>query len=180
MSLGTRTDPFPGYNFQVSLMDAGTTVGSLISTTLSILGADPTAGFQECSGLEGSLNVETYEEGGNNGFIHQFRTRMQWTPIVLKRGITANDDLFKWFYGFVEGKGPRRTGLITLCDHDRSREITWGFKDGLPTRYSGPAMNAQVSEVAVESIEITPHGLYTLPGGEGLIGAAASALDAIF
>jgi phage tail-like protein len=180
MTLGVRDDPLPGFNFQVSLLNSGTSVGGLITTTLSVLGADPDASFQECTGLEGTLDTETYEEGGNNGFVHQLRTRVKWQNIILKRGISNDDKLFKWFYAFTQGKGIRRSGLITLLDQGGDREVTWGFRDGLPVRYVGPALHAEQNQVAIESIEIAHHGLYQLPGGDGIIGAAASALDAIF
>lgn len=180
MTLATRRDPLPGFNFEISLMDAGSSLDGLVSTVQSVLGADPNGSFQECAGLDGTLEVESYQEGGNNGFVHQLRTRVTWQNITLKRGVGIDDELFDWFYGFTEGRGERRSGLITLLDHARRREVVWGFRDGLPVRYRGPTMNAGESAVAIEAVEIAHHGLYQLPGGNGIVGAAASALDAIF
>jgi phage tail-like protein len=175
----TRKDPLLGFNFQVSLLDTGSTVGNLISTTLSVLGASPSAGFSECSGLEGTIETEDYEEGGNNGFVHRFRKHMRWNSIVLKRGVGLDDRLWDWFYAYTQGTGQRRNGLITLLDEAGERKKTWGFREGLPVRYVGPVMKADQSAVAIESIEIAHHGLYQLPGGDGIAGAAASALNAI-
>jgi phage tail-like protein len=176
----SRKDPLLGLNFQVSLLDSATTVGNLISTALSVLGASPSAGFSECSGLEGSIETEDYEEGGNNGFVHKFHKHMRWNNIVLKRGFGLDDKLWDWFFLYTKGKGVRRNGLITLLDEAGNRRKTWGFREGLPVKYAGPALKADQSAVAIESIEIAHHGLYQLPGGDGIAGAAASALDAIF
>ena len=178
--IGARKDPLLGCNFQVSLLDSTSTLGGLISTGLSVLGASPSAGFSECTGLDGSLDTEDYEEGGNNAFVHKFRKHMRWTNIVLKRGVGRDDRLWDWFFAYTKGKGQRRNGLITLLDGAGERRKTWGFRDGLPVRYVGPSLKADQSTVAIESIEIAHHGLYQLPGGDGIAGAAASALDAIF
>jgi phage tail-like protein len=175
----TRTDPLLGFNFQVSLLDSATTVGNLISTTLSVLGASPNAGFSECSGLDGTIDTEDYEEGGNNGYVHRFRKHIRWQNVVLKRGVVADDTLWDWFYSYAKGQGRRRNGLITLLNEAGERQKTWGFREGLPVRLVGPSMNAMQSAVAIESLEIAHHGLYQLPGGDGIAGAAASALNAI-
>ena len=49
--------------------------------------------FMEVSGLEVTVAVEDVEEGGQNGFVHKLPGRMTWPNIVLKRGITNNDNL---------------------------------------------------------------------------------------
>ena len=52
--------------------------------------------FSQVSGLEVRVEVATYQEGGENGFVHKLPGRMTWPHVVLKRGITDSDALFAW------------------------------------------------------------------------------------
>src|SRR4051812_27062408 len=113
MSLDQRRDPLLGFNFHVSLFDSSTSPGAgLTSIVLQPLVANPLAGFSECSGLEMTLDLEDYNEGGNNGTVLKFPKRAKYSEIVLKKGITKDTQLFDWFYGFTQGQGKRKDGVI--------------------------------------------------------------------
>lgn len=174
-SISNRVDPLLAYNFQISLLDSSSSLAQRIATvTLSAIVGPPIAGFSECSGLETSLDVEEYMEGGNNGTVLKFPTRVKWNNIVLKRGIGADSELWDWYYGFVEGNGKRRDGLITLQNERHESHTVWAFRRGLPVKYSGPSLNAAQSNVAIESIEIAHEGLCRIPGISGLASLARS------
>jgi phage tail-like protein len=150
-----RVDPLRGYNFVVSLVDSS---ALLLSMSLGI-GKSAAAGFSECSGLEATLEVEDYREGGNNGATLKFPTRVTWGTIKLKRGIALSDDLFNWHQDFVLGFGKRRDGVIILQDDQHQMVKTWSFQRGLPVKWTGPSLNATQSQVAVEELEIAHEGL---------------------
>jgi phage tail-like protein len=135
-------------------------------------------GFSECSGLEMSLQVEEFREGGNNGRVLKFPTRVTWSNIMLKKGVGAGTALWDWHYGFTEGKGKRRDGVIVLLTDLRKAHNIWYFRRGLPVKYTGPALNSMQSSVAVESIEIAHEGILQLPS-PGLAEAGAGASAAI-
>jgi phage tail-like protein len=122
----------------------------------------PVAGFSECSGLEIDIDIEEYKEGGNNGTVLRFPTRAKWTTVRLKRGIALSDDLWQWHYGFVQGTGTRRDGVITLLDEQQNPAKTWSFKRGIPVKWTGPSLNATQSQVAFEEVEIAHEGLTLL------------------
>lgn len=168
--VGQRGDPVLGHNFLITLVDSG----SVLATVPSGLRNAAAAGFSECSGLEGSVKVEEYNEGGRNGAVLKFPGRANWTNLTLKRGLTAGTDLWDWYYSFVEGRGKRRDGLIVLQNDLRLPVGIWSFKRGLPVKWTGPSMNAAQNNVAVESLEIAHEGLARLPG----IGAASSPVTA--
>jgi phage tail-like protein len=149
-----RLDPLGSYNFIITLIDASSTLMTAFSVVSSVLG-----GFTECSGLESTLDVEDYKEGGNNGTVLKFPTRISYQPLRLKRGVGLGEDLWLWHYGFVEGKGKRRDGLIMLQNDLHIPIKVWRFRRGLPTKYSGPTLNAMQSQVAIEELEITHEGL---------------------
>jgi phage tail-like protein len=154
----SRIDPYPGYNFLITLMDSA----SVLGTVLSLISKMPVAGFSECSGLEMSLDIEEYKEGGNNGTILRFPTRVKWTNLRLKRGLAISNDLWLWHYGFVQGTVNRHDGIITLIDQDGSPAKAWAFKRGLPVKWAGPAFNATQGQIAFEEIEIAHEGLKLL------------------
>ena len=158
---GIRNDPFRGYNFLVTLIDSS----SSLLTVLSAIQNVALAGFSECSGLEMDLDVEEYKEGGSNGTILKFPTRVKYANIRLRRGLTSADNLWRWHYDFVEGKGKRRDGVIVLQDDLHIPARVWSFSRGLPVKWLGPTLNAAESRVAVEELEIAHEGLklWTVP-----------------
>jgi phage tail-like protein len=160
----TRTDPFRGFNFLVALVDTS----SALTTLLTGLQAMASAGFNECGGLDMSLDVEEYREGGNNGTVLRFPTRVKYSNLRLKRGVTFADDLWNWHYGFTTGQVKRRDGIIALQDERHNPAKVWSFKRGLPVKWVGPTFNAAQSQVAIEEIEIAHEGLQVWSLGAGI------------
>jgi phage tail-like protein len=149
------------YNFLISLLDTSSNLAKSIA--VSAIMEVALGGFSECSGLEMSLDVEEYNEGGRNGYALKFPTRVKWSNITLKKGVGAGTDLWDWHYGFVEGRGKRRDGIVILQNDLHIPNNVWYFRRGLPVKYTGPSMSATQSDVAIESIEIAHEGIYQLP-----------------
>jgi phage tail-like protein len=173
-AVGIRSDPVLNHNFIVSLIDTSSNLGLLKSISSSAVSDIALGGFMECSGLEMSLEVKDFEEGGNNGFVHRFPTRMKWSNIVLKKGLGIGTALWDWHYSFVEGKGRRRDGMISLLNDRKVPTVVWYFRNGLPVKYTGPSLNATQNNVAIESIEIAHEGIYQITP-TGLLANAAQA-----
>ena len=169
-----RSDPVLAHNFVISLIDTSSTLAILKSAALSAIFDVAAGGFSECTGLEMSLKTEDFREGGGNGTVLHFPTRVEWSPITLKKGV-AGTTLWDWHYGFVEGQGRRRDGVVMLLNSEHLPSNIWYFRRGLPTKYSGPSLNATQNSVAVESVEITHEGIYQVP----YVGLASSAVSTI-
>ena len=108
-----RNDPLGVFNFYLTLIDASNVAGTLISAAFNYA----VAGFSECSGLDVTLEVMEYKEGGVNDYVRKFPTRASHGNITLKRGVIyLEDDLWTWHQGFVQGAGTRKDGLIVLLD----------------------------------------------------------------
>ena len=151
-----RIDPLGVYNFYLTLLDSQATVGTLITAAVNYF----VAGFSECSGMEASFEVMQVKEGGLNTHVWQLPVRASHSNITLKHGaIYAYDDLWDWHYGWVQGQGKRKDGLIVLNDNSGQPAKIWKFKRGIPVKWSGPALNAAQNSVAVESLEIAHEGL---------------------
>lgn len=182
MATGDRIDPLLGYNFVVSITDSqpvgGLSLGGLI---LAVAGAQATAGFSEISGLEATMEAETYEAGGRNAGSLKFPGRVKWTNLVFKRGVLAyrdpadTSDFWAWLQGYLDGQGTRKDGTITLQNEAGEPALSWAWHRGLPVKWTGATMNATASQVAIEQLEIAHEGLTLVQSGGPLI----SALNAI-
>src|SRR5260370_33880086 len=111
-----RVDPYRAFNFLITLVDSANAPG----TGLAPGQIQPTGGFSECSGLEMSMDVEEYKEGGNNGATLRFPTRVKWGNLRLKRGMAIAEYLWLWDYRFVQGNVVRRDGGVTLFDEQQN------------------------------------------------------------
>ena len=121
--------------------------------------------FKEISGLQVDVDLESFEEGGENGFVHKFSGRMTWPNLVLKRGITKEDVLMSWLNDSVgtgvasnANKVKRTTAAITLIATDGTRLRSWNVADAMPIRWAGPTFSSDAQDAAVEEVEIAHHG----------------------
>lgn len=147
-------------------------------TSLTLNGQYPTQGsflfevdgvsigtFSEVHGLEMHVEVATYAEGGENGFVHQLPGRITWPNIVLRRGVTDSDALFAWVNktsgsGFAanSNKLSRSTGAITALGNGAVRLRTWELQGVMAVRWSGPTFNVSSDGGLDEEIELAHHG----------------------
>lgn len=156
MANARPNDPLGCFNFYITLIDSSDVVGTLIS----IVSNFAVAGFSECSGLEASMEIFDHREGGQNAYVHKFATRATYSNITLKHGVIYQyDDLWTWYYAWVQGTGTRKDGLISLEDEGRNPLKVWKFKRAIPTKWVGPSMIASQSNVAIESLELAHEGL---------------------
>jgi len=156
MSNSLRIDPLGVYNFYLTLIDSQKTLGTLISVAVNYF----VAGFSECTGIEATLEIMEFKEGGRNDHTWKFPVRTSHANITLKHGaVFMVDDLWSWHNDWVTGNGTRKDGLIVLKDESGRPAKIWKFKRGIPTKWTGPSLNASQSAVAIESLEIAHEGL---------------------
>ncbi len=140
-----RLKPVPGFRFAVEI--DGVVAGY----------------FTECHGLGMSRHVDEYREGGQNAYVHQLPGRLTQDKITLRRGL-VDDVLWKWFAGndgmfTFEPTVERHDITITLYNVDLSKAQTWQVKSAFPTKWTGPDLKTDQSEVAVEVLELAHHGI---------------------
>jgi phage tail-like protein len=145
----------------------------LVTFTLSNPEADvkpiSDGGFSECSGLELEADVKEYLEGGRNDGVVRRVGRVKLAPLVLKRGMflqdshsTADSALWDWLTGMVSGAlpVPRFDGQVEIKDLADQRVLArWTFDRALPSKVTGPTLNAKTGEIAVEELHIVHEGL---------------------
>ncbi len=139
---GKRNDPYGQFNFLIEV--DGVVKG----------------GFSEASGLTTDTNIIEYREGAEQqGTPRKLAGLMKYNNIVLKRGWTKDKSLWEWRKKVIDGKTQRNSGSIVLLDEARNEALRWNFREGWPSKWEGPALNAKTSEVAVETLEIAHEGL---------------------
>ena len=115
--------------------------------------------FIECSGLEVQVEVDTWEEGGANGFVHQFPSRMRYGNLTLKKAVFAAAELHQWLLRVGSGRRERHPISIVLRAPDGEQVRRWDFDRAFPVKWSGPGLKADGAETAIESIEFVHEGL---------------------
>jgi phage tail-like protein len=136
MANGSISDPFPNFNFLVEL-DGITR-----------------AAFHDCSGFESSVEVIEYSEGGSLSSM-KLPGRVKYANIMLKRGMTADLELYNWHLSVVQGQTVRKNGSIMLMDRTGGNLLArWDFTQAWPTKCSGPDLNAEDNKVAFDNYEI--------------------------
>lgn len=137
-----RNDPYKAFNFIVEISGINS------------------AGFSECYGLSTETDVIEYREGGDAiGGVRKLPGLHKYSNITLKRGMTANRELWNWRKNIIDGDIDRRNGAIVLLADDRTEVARFKFRAGWPCKWEGPALNAKTSEVAIETLEIAHEGL---------------------
>lgn len=135
-------DPYSGYNFWVEW-------DGIVH-----------AGFQECSGLTATRNVGTYREGTDKTLTQrQVPGLNTYGNISLKRGITDNQELWKWHKTLQDGTADRRNVSIILADDKGEEKMRWNLENCWPTTWSAPDFNATSDDVAIEALELVHEGI---------------------
>ena len=123
---------------------------------LRIPDVDTIGAFCHCSGLELSIEVLEYREGGNNDVVHRLPGRMTYPNLLLSRGLTNEDALLRWFYA-THTEAQRKEVTLTLSAGSMQRTFT--FAEAYPVRWSGPSVDSNGTSMATESLEVAHSGL---------------------
>jgi phage tail-like protein len=141
MATGTRIDPYRSFNFIVEIDGIAR------------------AGFQDCSGLDTAQDPVEYREGNHPITVRKLTSLVKYSNITLKWGVTDDSELWDWRKIIMSGKDERKNGSIVLLDATGAEKKRWNFREGWPTKWTGPTFNAKASEVAIETLEIAHEGL---------------------
>ncbi len=141
MPIGNRTDPYGGYNFLVEI-DGITR-----------------AGFQECSGLDSTQSPGEYREGTDPLTVRKLPGLVTYSNITLNWGITDDSELWDWRKEVADGNVQSKNISIVLMNDAGEEKLRWNLSNCWPTGWTGPSLNAQTSDVAIEALELAHEGL---------------------
>ena len=142
--------PFTTFNFKVNLR---------------LSDDDPvcSAAFAECGGLEMSITPKTIREGGNNGQQIHLSGPVSYGQLSLKRGMTKDFGLWKWFEKVQQERGLRASGEVIMLSSDQTQkkeEVKIKLTGCLPMKLKAPALNAKSGQIAIEEMQIAYETLY--------------------
>ncbi|MCA9969770.1 MAG: phage tail protein [Anaerolineales bacterium] len=114
------------------------------------------AAFAECDGLEMNMEPKTVREGGNNTQQIHLVGPVTYGNLTLRRGMTQNLDLWRWFATAVTGSGRGTTarGIVVMRDAAGTPQIRFKLVGCLPIKMRAAALNAKDGQVAIEEMQI--------------------------
>jgi phage tail-like protein len=147
----TRIQPLPGYNFTVRIENR------LTGVIKPLVGDNY---FRKISGISGSRNTNTIQAGGGNGIAYHLPTEINYSPLVLERGIVAGSSpLTIWCYdSMTMNPGGIKTAIVIVYLNDQENStplMAWAFYNAYPTKWSISDFDAMDSKYSFESIELS-------------------------
>ncbi len=140
--------PFTSFNFAVEINVPG--VSEKICN----------ASFQECDGLEMTMDVKTIREGGNNGKQIRLTGPMNYGQLTLKRGMTETFELWKWASVMLTDRALRADAEVVLFATDGHTErARFVLSRCLPVKLKAPALNAKDGTIAIEEMQLAYESL---------------------
>lgn len=81
---------------------------------------------------------------------------MKWGDITLKRGITAQMDIWAWRKKVEDGMvdDARTNGSIIMLDQELTPVAQWDFENAWPSKVSGPQVQSDSNNFGVEELTI--------------------------
>ncbi|MDA8219097.1 MAG: phage tail protein [Dehalococcoidales bacterium] len=135
----------------------------LVSFHFFVEAGDVQGAFRDCAGLGSESDIVEYKASDKDGnsVTRKVPGRVKWENIVLKRGITDDMAIWKWRKTIEEGKveSNRRNGSIVLYNQENTEVARWNFKDAWPSKVTGPQLNAQSNEIAIEELTLVHEGI---------------------
>jgi phage tail-like protein len=116
--------------------------------------------FAECTGLEATMEPKVIRSGGVNHGAFQRAGQVTHATVILKRGMTDNRHLWKWFAMVSGGDYAARMDVdIDMLDGAGTKVMTWSLARCMPVKFKAADLNARATEVAVEELHLAHEGL---------------------
>ncbi|HZS55900.1 MAG TPA: phage tail protein [Bryobacteraceae bacterium] len=142
MPIAGRKDPFNATNFKVEID------GIASSAFLSV------------TGIEADVTAEDYRDGNDKvNSARKLPGEAKFSNITLKRGLTADLSLWQWMQQTLDGKLTRKNVAIVMLTEAAEEVLRFTFVNAWPVKWSGPSLNAETSDVAIETLELAHEGL---------------------
>lgn len=124
------------------------------------------SGFNEVVGLERSIDSIPIRSGGDSK-IWNYNRGVKYSPVVLRRGLSVNRNLFDWIdevANWDRGRPDyhRSVTIISLgqLKPDSSYEAwSWQLVKAAPARWGISDLNSSQNQLAVEELELSHQGI---------------------
>ena len=114
------------------------------------------ARFTEISGLSGETEVVESKDTLKTGkvTIRKRPGQTKFGDIGLKRGLSGDRGLSKWYQTVLDGKVERKNGSIVVYDMAGTELDRWNFERGWPSKWSASDLSASSDDVMIEELTI--------------------------
>ena len=141
MATGDFEDPLRSYHFRVEVRDLAV------------------AHFSSCSGIEARVHRTTYRAGGEGMVVHQLPTMVEFSPCVLRWGVTDSNELWDWMQLSLGGKPDRREISVIMLDPDGAERRRYNLMEAWPCEWRAAPLDAQSHQVAIETMVVAYESL---------------------
>ncbi len=131
--------------------------------------------FREVSGLTVNVEMEPFKEGGQNRFEHQLPVRTNYTDITLKRGaFEVPSGLMAWCINAVQNFEFQPSNLLISMLNDSHVPVqSWYVVNAIPKKVEFSDLNAEQSQVAIETMVLSYNYFNILNPSAALVAAAS-------
>ncbi len=114
------------------------------------------ARFQEVGGIDATIDVTEYREGGDSLGMRKFPGPTKHSNLSFKRGFTDDLRIYTWFEDVMTGRTEKIRKNISVLQIDMAgKEVfRWNLFQAFPVKYTAPAFNAKGNELAIETLEV--------------------------
>ena len=113
------------------------------------------AAFAECDGLEMTHEVKTIREGGDNTRQIRMNGPVAHGQLTLKRGMTEDFALWKWFQDSIADPRLRAGAEVVLLAPDGvSERARFQLSRCVPVKVKSAQLNAKEGGIAVEELQV--------------------------
>ena len=111
--------------------------------------------FQDVSGLDVEMEMDSFTEGGQNRFTWQLPRRTRYSDIVLKRGKISDSAIVKWCKDAMEHFVFSPVNItISLLNEKHEPVQSWYVVNAIPKKWSLSNFNAEENSIVIESITL--------------------------
>ena len=121
--------------------------------------------FSEVTGFEASMEPHAIPEGGRNWGDVQRVGKTTFATLILKRGMTDDRGLWKWFNGVTTGSyAYRLNAKVTMLAPDQEVSdqdgiLAWEFANCLPVKLKAADLASSNSEIGIEELHLNHEGM---------------------
>lgn len=163
--LGLYTPPL-GFHFGISMNDSpigaggGGPLGKAMGAAKAMakMAVSYDASFQEVSGLTATVQTETLQQGGENDFVYKVPKGVEYSNLVLKRGlVTLSSEFQDWCLDSIKDGNlayQQKDVSVMLLNNYHVPVMTWKVIKAIPAKYEVSGFDSMSSKIMVETVEL--------------------------
>ena len=134
---GNYVEPLRAYHFKVEVKDLAV------------------AHFMSCSGIEARVESIPYRAGGEGQVVHQLPSVVDYSPCLLRWGLTESVELWNWMTESMAGTVTRReVSVMFLAPDGVTEQQRYNLFDAWPCEWRAAELDSMTREVAIETLAL--------------------------